>query len=161
MTHALVDENEVRIAAGLTLAIGAYAFCSSYFQHDYVPLRVVSTVFLFEFAMRVALGLHLSPVGQLARLLRFGREGDLVSFRPKRFAWTLGMGMAFAMMLITNSGVHGWLPRTLCLICLALMWLESACGMCLGCQIHRLLVTRGLIAPDPELVCAGGACELR
>jgi hypothetical protein len=111
--------------------------------------------------MRVALGLRFSPVGQLARLLRFGREADLVCFRPKRFAWTLGLAMAVAMMVITNSGIHGWLPRSLCLVCLALMWLESACGMCLGCQLDKLLVARGLIASDPDLICAGGVCELR
>jgi hypothetical protein len=161
MTNTLVDEHEVRIAAGLTLALAAYAFCCSYFQQRYGPLRVITTFFFFEFAVRVTLGLRLSPVGQLARLLRLGREADLVSLRPKRFAWSLGMGMAFAMMLITNGGIHGWLPRSLCLACLTLMWLESAAGLCLGCQLHRLLVRAGVVAPDPQLVCAGGVCELR
>jgi hypothetical protein len=161
MKHALVDEHEVRIAAGLTLALGAYAFCTAHFQQDYLPLQVVSTFCVFEFSMRVALGLRFSPVGQLARLLRFGREADLVSSGPKRFAWTLGLAMASAMMVITNSGIRGWLPRTLCLVCLILMWLESACGVCLGCEIHRQLVKRGLATRDPDLVCAGGVCELR
>ena len=35
---------------------------------------------------------------------------DWVSAKPKRFAWTLGLGMAFSMMIITNSGVRG-MPR--------------------------------------------------
>jgi hypothetical protein len=156
----MVDENEVRVAAGLTLAAGAVAFGYAYFDRNYLPLQVVTTFFALEFALRVTLGLRFSPVGQLARLLTFGREADPVSFGPKRFAWTLGLGMSTAMAIITNSGVRGYLPRTICLLCLTLMWLESACGMCLGCQIHRVLVRRGWAQIDEGHVCAGGVCQL-
>jgi hypothetical protein len=159
MAREWVDENEVRIAAGLTLSVGAVAFCYAYFDRNYLPLQVVTTFFAIEFALRVALGLRYSPVGQLSRLLTFGREPDLVSFGQKRFAWSLGLGMSASMMIITNSGIRGYLPRTVCLICLTLMWLESACGMCLGCQIHRQLVRRGWAKSDGH-VCAGGVCEL-
>ena len=34
------------------------------------------------------------------------------------------------MTMITNSGIRGYLPRTICLICLALMWLEAVLGLC-------------------------------
>ena len=52
--------------------------------------------------------------------------------------------MALAMTVITNSGARGYLPRTMCLICLTLMWMESALGLCLGCKIHGLIVSWGL-----------------
>jgi hypothetical protein len=32
------------------------------------------------------------------------------------------------------------LPRTICLICLTLMWMESVLGLCLGCKVYALLV---------------------
>ena len=68
--------------------------------------------------------------------------------------------MAFAMTVITNSGIRGYLPRTICLICLTLMWLESALGLCLGCKIHGLLVRRGWADGDPGYeVCADGSCD--
>jgi len=68
--------------------------------------------------------------------------------------------MTFAMTIITNSGIRGWLPRTICLICLALMWLESVLGLCVGCRIHGLLVRRGWIGRDAEIeVCADGSCD--
>ena len=88
------------------------------------------------------------------------REAEWVSAKPKRFAWTLGLGMALAMTVITNVGIRGTLPRTMCLICLALMWMESALGLCLGCAIYALLRRREWLRPDPEIeVCADGACE--
>ena len=89
------------------------------------------------------------------------RPPEWVSAKPKRFAWTIGLGMSFAMMIITNSGIRGWLPRSLCLVCLTLMWLEAALGLCLGCKVHALLVRRGIAQHDPAFeICAGGECAL-
>jgi hypothetical protein len=157
---AVFDENEVRAAAGLTLVIGAVAFSYTYFAQDYVPLQVVTVVFFSEFLARLTLGLRYSPVGVVARVLTRSHPPDWVSAKLKRFAWTLGLGMSFAMVIITNSGIRGTLPRTICLICLTLMWMESVLGICLGYRIHGLPVRRGWTSKDPAFeICAHGACE--
>ena len=159
--YAVYDENQVRAAAGLTMALGAVAFSYAYFAHRYVPLRVVSAFFLLEFLSRRAVGLRMSPVGVVARAMTAGRAPEWVSAKPKRFAWTLGLGMAASMTVITNSGIRGLLPRTICLTCLTLMWMESVLGLCLGCKLHAVLVRRGWAAADPAFeVCPGGECEL-
>jgi hypothetical protein len=159
--HAAVfDENEVRAAAGLTLVIGAVAFAYAYLAHDYTPLQIVTIVFFSEFLVRLTIGLRYSPMGVIARGLTRSQPPDWVSAKPKRFAWTLGLGMSFAMVVITQSGIRGTLPRTICLICLTLMWMESVLGVCLGCKIHALLVRRGWTAGDPAFeVCAHGECN--
>ena len=159
--HApVVDENEVRAAAGLTMAIGAVAFAYAYFTAQYMPLQVVATLFFVEFLLRVTVGFRFSPVGALSRLLTFDRPPEWVSARPKRFAWTLGLAMTFAMTIITNVGIRGTLPRTICLICLTLMWMESVLGLCLGCKIYGLMVRRGWRPPSSEFeVCADGSCD--
>ena len=157
---AMVNEHQVRAAAGLTMVAGAVAFSFAYFQKVYWPLQAVSVLFAVEFAIRVTAGLAWSPVGALAGLLTGRRAPDWVSARPKRFAWTLGLAMSGAMAIITNSGIRGWLPRSICLVCLTLMWLESVLGLCLGCEIHRLLVGRGWARSDPAVTCAYGACEI-
>jgi hypothetical protein len=156
----VVDENEVRAAAGLTMVIGAVAFAYAYFDKQYLPLQAVATLFFVEFLIRVTAGIRYSPIGVVARALTFGLAPEWVSAKPKRFAWSLGLAMTFAMTVITNSGIRGLLPRTICLICLALMWMESALGLCLGCRIHALLVRRGWRPRDPAIeVCADGACD--
>ena len=160
--HAPVfDENQVRAAAGLTMVVGTVAFAYAYFAENYVPLQVASTLFFVEFLMRLTTGLKYSPMGVIARGLTRGQPPEWVSAKPKRFAWTLGVGMAFAMTIITNSGIRGTLPRTICAICLMLMWMESVLGLCVGCKIHALLVRRGWTTKDPAFeVCANGACEI-
>jgi len=158
---AVFDENAVRAAAGLTMVTGAVAFSFAYFDKQYVPLQVVASLFFVEFLIRVTVGIHYSPFGLVARAITFGRPPEWVSAKPKRFAWSLGLGMAFAMTVITNSGIRGYLPRTICLICLTLMWLESVMGLCVGCEIHRWLVRRGWASDDPGFeVCAGGRCQI-
>ncbi len=155
---AIVNENEVRAAAGLTMVIGAVAFSFAYFDKQYVLLQAAASLFFVDFLLRVTLGLRFSPVGVVARAITSWRPPDLVTSRPKRFAWTLGMGMALAMTVITNVGIRGWLPRSICLVCLTFMWLESALGFCVGCQLHGLLARRGWTTPGFEL-CIDGSCE--
>jgi hypothetical protein len=156
----LVNENEVRAAAGLTMVIGAVAFSYAYFDHFFLPLKTAASFFFVEFLIRVTIGFKYSPIGVISRGMTRGRSPEWVSTKPKRFAWTLGLGMALAMTVITNVNIHGMLPRTLCLICLTLMWMESALGLCLGCEIYGLMARRGWRAKDPDMVCAGGACEV-
>ena len=155
------DENEVRAAAGLTMVIGAVAFSYAYFRHLYVPLQVVASFFFVEFLIRVTAGLQYSPTGIVAHAITRRLPPQWVSAKPKRFAWTLGLGMGLAMTIITNSGIRGYLPRTICLVCLVLMWLEAVLSLCLGCELHGLLVRRGWAAHDPGFeICANGACEV-
>ena len=158
---AVVDENEVRAAAGVTMAIGAVAFAYAYFTKQHIPLQVVASFFLLEFLVRVTAGIRYSPMGVLARGLTWRRAPEWVSAKPKRFAWTLGLAMTFAMTGIANSGIRGWLPRSICLTCLALMWMESVLGLCLGCKIHARVVRHGWASKDPEYdICADGSCEV-
>jgi hypothetical protein len=156
------DENQVRAAAGLTMVAGAVAFVYAYFAQVYLPIQIVTTLFFVEFVFRVSFGIHKSPLGLLARWLTRRQAPHWASAQPKRFAWTMGLVMSFAMMVITNVGIRGALPLTICLICLLLMWLEAVLGLCLGCEIHGLLVRRGWTRKDAAYeICAHGACNLR
>ena len=160
MRAAVFNENEVRAAAGITLVMGAAAFCYAYFAKVYVPIQTVTLLLFIEFLMRVTLGLPRSPVGVLARWLTRRQPVQWASAKPKRFAWSLGLVMSFAMTVITNAGIRGPLPLTICLLCMTLMWMEAVLGLCLGCEIHGLLVRRGWVQKDEAFeVCSHGACS--
>lgn len=156
------NEVQVQATAGITMALGAIAFVYSYFDKVYAPIQIVTTFFFVDFLLRVTVGLRYSPVGIVAGWMTRRQPPEWVSAKPKRFAWSLGMVLSFAMMLITNSGIRGTLPATICLLCLTLMWLESVLGLCLGCETYAFLVRRGWIAKDAAYeVCSGGVCEVR
>ena len=155
------NEHEVRAAAGLTMALGTTAFVFAYFAKVYAPIQTVTTVFFIEFLVRVLFGFQYSPVRFAARWMTSRRAPEWASAKPKRFAWSMGLVLAFAMMVITNIGIRGALPLTICLVCIALMWMESVLGICVGCEIHGLLVRRGWAQKDRAYeVCAHGACGI-
>ena len=161
MKAAVFNENEVRAAAGLTLALGTVAFVYAYFAKVYAPIQIVTTLFFVEFLIRITFGLKYSPMGIIARQLTSRQTPHWVSAKPKQFAWSIGVFMSLAMMMITNSGIRGTLPLTICLICLTLMWLEAVLGLCLGCEIHGFMVRRGWTKKDEAFeVCAHGACTI-
>lgn len=155
------NENQVRAAAGLTLALGAMAFGYASLGKIYLPIQIVTTLFFMEFMIRVTWGLSQSPLGVVAGWMTQWSAPQWVSAKPKRFAWTLGLVMSLAMMVITNSGIRGAVPMTICLICLTLMWLEAVLGLCLGCEIHRYLVRLGWMQPDRDFeICTNGSCTV-
>jgi hypothetical protein len=158
---AVFNEHGVRAAAGLTMVIGAVAFAYAYFDKNYVPLQVVTAFFFLEFLIRVTIGLKYSPMGVIGLWMVKRKPPEWASAKPKRFAWSMALVLSAAMTVITNSGIRGYLPRTICLVCLTLMWLEAVLGICLGCEIHGLLVQRGWIAKHNAYeICAHGACEI-
>jgi Domain of unknown function (DUF4395) len=118
--------------------------------------------FLFvEFFVRLTAGIPRSPVGLLAAWMTRRQPPDWVSAKPKRFAWTLGLALTGAMTIITNDGIRGWLPTSICVACLALTWLESVLALCLGCEIHGLLFRRGWARKDEAYeICAHGARDV-
>lgn len=158
---AVFNEREVRASAGLLMLLGIVAFFLALLDQDYTLLRIASAYFLFEFAIRVTVGIHRTPSGLLARAVTRRYPPDWASAKPKRFAWTMGVGIAFAMTIITNAGITGLLPRSLCLLCITLLWLESVLGFCVGCEIYAFGVRKGWARTDPAFeVCAGGVCEI-
>jgi hypothetical protein len=158
---AVFNEREVRASAGLLMMFGFTAFFYALLSQNYIPLRIAASYFLFEFLIRITVGIHRTPSGLVARWMTRRYPPEWVSAKPKRFAWTMGASIALAMTIITNSGITGYLPRTLCLICIALLWSESVLGLCIGCETYAFLVRRGWATTDPEYeVCAGGVCEM-
>lgn len=160
-SRATVDENQARAAAGITMALGAYAFADAAFAREYVPIRVVTVFFFVDFLLRVWRGLGTSPVGVVARMITARLPVEPVAGAPKRFAWALGLTMSLAMSVITNAHVTGLLPKTICLVCLTLMWLEAVLGLCLGCLVYRTLNARGWSgARVADGICPDGSCAL-
>ena len=98
-------------------------------------------------------------MGRLARWVARREAPEWVSAKPKRFAWTLALIMSLVLTLVLASGARGALPLTIFTIFVTLMWMEAVLGLCLGCEIHGLMVRRGWVAKDEAFeVCAQGAC---
>lgn len=161
--YPVVNERAVRATAGLTLIAAAVAFSQAFFLKNFLPLKVVTPILFVDFTLRVFTGLTpFSLFGLLGTLLVRNQEPEWAGAAQKRFAWSIGIAVALFMTVITNMNITGALPLTFCVMCMTLMWMEAALGVCVGCAIYQWLASRGwLTKPEFAPACAGGVCDLR
>jgi hypothetical protein len=69
--------------------------------------------------------------------------------------------MALSVAILTNLGVQGPLVTILGVTFVALLWLESVVGFCVGCKMYSLLIKADLVHPKDALACGGNVCEIR
>jgi len=159
--YPVLNERAVRATAGLLLIATAVAFSLAFFLKDFLPLKIITPVLFVDFTLRVLTGLTpFSPFGVLGTFLVRNQTPEWVGTAQKRFAWSIGIAVALLMTFITNMNITGALPLTFCMICMALMWMEAALGVCVGCQIYRWLARRNLLkAAEFPPACAGAVCD--
>ena len=139
-----VNEVSARLVAGgvLVMCVLTLAF----------NLEWATAVIAYGFVARVLTGPTLSPLGQL--VTRFVTPRLRVPERPvpgppKRFAQ--GMGVAFSVTALVLTGLGYWTAAEVMLGLLAgAAFLESALGLCLGCNVFAILMRIGVV---PEEIC--------
>lgn len=149
----VIDERAVRAAAGILFLGGAIAFGFPAAAGSSAPLKPSGMAVLLDLGLRVGLGDRWSPTLALGRLIVRRQTPEWVGAPQKLFAWWLGFVLAAATCPAT-----GWLAAplavtlALCGLCLTLLFVETAFGICLGCSLQRAL-TR-----TPPSHCPGGTC---
>ncbi len=161
--YPVVNEREIRAAAGLMFAVGSATLWYVLWTRDVRPIVYVVPVFWIDFFFKTVFSPSFSIFGLLTGWMVRRQRPEYVGAIQKRFAWGLGLMMATAMMLIAVfMEVRGWLPLLICGTCLLFMWMESALGICVGCKMYGWLLSKKLL-PEPEYrpVCPGGVCSIR
>ena len=158
--YPVVNERAVRAAAGLTLFAAVVAFSMAFFLKNFLLLKIVTPLLFVDFTLRVFTGMtRFSPFGILGTLLVRNQRPEWAGATQKRFAWSIGIAVALFMTVITNLNITGALPLSFCVMCMSLMWMEAALGVCVGCVIYKWLVGRGVMKTTKYApVCAGGVC---
>ena len=152
----VLNEREIRAAAGLLFLATFISLMLILFQGNFVPVKYVITVFLTDFLIRVFVSPRYAPTLVLARLIVGRQAPEYVGARQKRFAWIIGIGLS-AMMFVFLVVVNAYSPFTgiTCLICLVFLFFESAFGICLGCKLYSLFFKARV------QYCPGEVCERR
>lgn len=149
----VVNERAVRASAGLLFLGGIIAFMVAALTGDYQPLRMFGAIFMFDLAFRLFVGTRYTPSLIVGWLLVRAQRPEWVGAAQKKLAWSIGLAMAFI-----SCGVMGFLNLSsgitlaLCSICLSMLFIESALGICLGCELQRAFSKQ-----KPQL-CAGDTC---
>ena len=140
-----VNEKAARTVAAVVVALAVVAVATGALWLA-IPLA-------YGFWARVLTGPRLSPLGQLATRVIAPRLGapKLVPGPPKRFAQAMGAAMSTAAAILTLALGLDTAATVILLLLAGAASLEAFAGLCLGCEIFRMLMRTGLI---PESVCA-------
>jgi hypothetical protein len=157
----VVNERAVRATAGIVLALATIAIAFAYFDQNFLPVRIISVLVAADYALRQLAGLTpLSPIGLVGTLLVQNQTPEWVGATQKRFAWALGFLMALTVAVLSNLGVQGPVVLGLGATFIALLWLESVVGLCVGCKIYSFLIKANVVHPADAPACGGNACTI-
>lgn len=149
----VLNERAVRAGAGLLFLGGFTAWMTAFSSGDVRPVRAFAVVFLVDMYLRLFAGTRFAPSLVVGGWIVRRQRPEWVAAQPKTVAW--GAGVVFALASCASLGLLG-LPEAaalaFCGVCLALLFLETAFGICVGCAVARRF------AKEKPTLCAGDVC---
>ena len=163
--YRVLDERVMRASAGIMLLLGLIAFINAFIFRNYIVIPFVAGFLAMNFIIGLFVGSSFAPTILLGKLATLGQSPLPIGAVQKKFAWSLGLTLAagifiLSFFLLGNEAFFA--PVCLmCLLCLSLLFLETAFGICLGCKLYGLSLRLKLIAP-PEVSpnCIGDSCKV-
>jgi hypothetical protein len=152
----VLNEREIRAAAGIMFLATFISLMLIINQGNFVPIKYVIIVFLIDFSIRLFIGPKFSPLLILGRFIVRNQNPEYVGAIQKKFAWYIGLVLAatmFILMVVFNT--YSIITGLVCLICLILMFFESAFGICIGCKMYQLFYK------NKVQYCPGEVCDVK
>ncbi len=151
----VINERAARAAAGLLFLPGIVLYLTAMHTGTADPLKPFGAVFIIDMMIRVTAGERFAPSLVLGQLIVSRQQPEWVGAPQKVFAWWLGYGMGLAACLATGLlQAPLWVTLALCGLCLSLLFLETAFGICVGCKLQALLTK------TPPQYCPGDTCAV-
>jgi len=148
----VINEREARASAGIMFLLGLLSLFSVYTLRTLIWAELFSITFILEFFIRMVINPKYAPYMLLGGLIVNHQKPEWVEAKPKRFAWTLGLGLGAIMTYYLLFDVISPTRLSICLLCLVLLYVESVFGICLGCLLYRKL---NITLKE----CPGGVCD--
>ena len=160
----VLNERAIRANSGIMFLFGIIAFINGFILKQYIVIPYVSGILLFSFLVGVFINPKYSPIMFLSNWIVSKQTPIYVGAIQKRFAWSLGIilsAVIFVLSLFLLSDIKFFPPVCmLCLICLVLLFFETAFGICIGCKFYFLAVKLKLMKePEVKPNCIGESCE--
>ena len=149
----VVNERAVRASAGILFLGGFASWLWGVITGDLQPMRLFGIVFAVEMMLRLYIGTAFTPTLLIGTLITRPQRPEWVEARSKHLAWQLGWGMSLAGCFSLGwLGLPAIIAQVICGMCLLLLYVETAFGVCVGC-----LLAQRFARQKPQL-CAGDTC---
>ncbi len=154
-TETMINEREARASAGLLGILGMIVIFVGIGYNHIIVARVYLAFIFVDLTIRLITP-NYSPSLLLGKFIVKNQTPEYVGGIQKRFAWALGWLISIPMMywFVLNWDITFY-KVLICVLCLSLMFLESAFSICVGCMLYKTLVRK-----TPQN-CPGGVCEIK
>ena len=163
--YKVLDERKMRASAGIMFLLGIVAFINAFILQQYIVVTWVSGILMVNFMIGIFINPKFAPTVLLGSLFTYKQTPLPIGAIQKKFAWSLGLTMAAAIFVLSfyllNNVSYFDPVCSLCLLCLVLLFLETAMGICVGCKLYfASLWLRILPKPKVRPNCQGDACKV-
>jgi len=151
----VINEREARAAAGILFMLGMIVIFVGIGYNHIIVARVYLAFMFIDFSARI-LSPKYSPSLLLGKAITQNQKPEYVGGLQKRFAWTIGWFISLPMMwwFVIHWDITFY-KVLFCVLCLTLMFLETAFSICVGCMIYQSIMK------EEAKHCPGGVCEIR
>lgn len=152
----VLNEREIRAAAGLLFLMMFITINIAGGQHNFTPIKYAIVLFLADISIRVFVNPRFAPSLILGRLIVRKQVPEYVGAQQKKFAWIIGVILAltmFVLMVVMNT--YSPITGIICFICLIFLFFETAFGICIGCKVYSLIYRK------KAQYCPGEVCDIK
>jgi len=163
--YKVLNERNIRASSGIMFLLGIIAFINGFILQEYIIIPYIAGFLLLNFMIGIFINPKFVPTMFIGRIFIRKQSPLHIGAVQKRFAWSLGFllsAVIFILSLFLLNDVTYFEPVCmLCLICLLLLFFETAFGICIGCKTYFLAIRLKLIKkPEVKPNCMGDACEV-
>lgn len=163
--YKVLDERVMRGASGVLLFVAIIASINGFILKNFSVIPYFTGAIMLNFFIGVFINPKFSLAYIISKLIVGKQSPLLIGAIQKRFAWSLGFSMVtvtfiLSILLQGNPNLFGPVCM-LCIICIALLYLESAFGVCVGCKLYFLAIKLKLLKePKIRPNCSGDSCKI-
>ncbi len=164
-SYKVLDERKMRASAGIMFIFGLIASINGFIFSRYEIIPYVMGILVMNFMIGLFINPKFSPTVMLASVLTWRQSPQPIGAVQKKFAWSLGLalsGTIFVLSLFLQTDNSYFEPVCmLCLICMLMLYLETAFGICVGCHLYKFAVAIKLLPkPKEKPNCMGDSCAV-
>jgi len=161
----VLNERVVRGSSGIMLLLGFIAFANAFILKNYYVVPYISGFLALNFLISILINPKFAPINFVSWLFVRKQTPLYIGAIQKRFAWSLGSILTtfiFILSFFLLKDESYFEPVCmLCVICILLLFLETAFGICIGCKLYHLSLRLKLIPkPQEKPNCMGDSCAV-
>lgn len=161
-----LDERSMRASAGIMLLLGLIAFINAFILRNFIVVPYITGFLALNFFIGIFINPKFSPTLAIGKLFVRKQTPLPIGAIQKKFAWSLGLILATTIFVLSlfliNDTSFFKSVCSLCFICMILLYLETAFGICVGCKFYYLAINLKLMKqPVEKPNCMGDSCDIK